>query len=283
MVCLGTLLTGCSLFTRSPEQIESDNRKYLKLVEDKASEYGIDPDGVTVEEGGEYFRVPMDPILTIEGMDEYIVNFRRWLRFAYGELGNRYYVGFFDREHPEIMYGGFSDQDFGYPSEYYWNDLYVVDNYVSALHKYTSESNKKNDMTPEEFCEMTGITREFSEELWDWFHETYYSRPSVTPDKDEHDIAFIPGDNIQHLEKFVVGDDDCVIEPGTYLIDLPSRYGLIHITDADGNDKCRLYVNYPDGRVDELYVYSAMPAEVELEEGDIIYLTNCDCTFDEVD
>ena len=277
-----TFLPACSLFRRSPEDIEKANRKYQKIVEDKACLYDIDPEGVTVEEGGEYFKVPMDPMFDVEQMEDYIVNCRKWLRFAYNELGKRYFVAFVDRNHPDIMYGGFSDQDLGFPSEYYWDDLHIANHYVSRIDQYTSPDYKKNKRTPEEFYELTGISEETAEEFHRWFYDTFYTRPSYTPDKNEHDITFIPGDNIQHYEKFVVGGKDCDIKPGTYLIDIPGRYGLIHITSADGTDKCRLYAEYYDGHSDSMYEYSAMPAEVELEKGDIIYMTNCASTFDRI-
>ena len=276
-----TAASSCSIFKSREERIEEGNEKYQKIVDEKASKYGIDPDGVIVEEGGEYFKVPMEPVTSVEEMDDLIVNFRKWLRFAYNEFGSRYDVGFYDSEHSEVLYCGFSNQDFGYPSEYYWSDRNVLYPYILRVHSYVN-GNKDDKVTSEEFFEFTGIDEEIEQELWDWFHETFYSRPSFTPDKNDHDITFIPGENIEHLEKFVIGDEDCEIDPGTYLIDVPDRYGLIHITDEDGNDKCRLYCNYRDGRTDGMYEYSALPAEVELEEGDIIYITNCVATFDEI-
>ena len=66
-------------------------------------------------------------------IEERIVFTRNWLRFAYKELGNRYYVGFIDADHPEVMYTGFSDQDSGYTSEYYWSDMYIVKKYVAII------------------------------------------------------------------------------------------------------------------------------------------------------
>ena len=282
-ILLFGVLSSCSLFRRTPEDIEAGNRNVMKLIEDKAELYGIDPEGVTVEEGGEYIKVPMDVMLSLDEVPDYIAYFRKWLRFAYGELERRYFVGFFDREHKDIMLSGFSDQDGPGPSEYYWGDREIMEKYRTRLDLLTIPNNKEGHYTPEQIYDMTGIDKGVAEEFRKWIEKTYYAGQPNKPDKNEHDITFIPGDNIRHYEKFIIGDDKCVIRPGRYILDLPDKYGLIHITDPDGNDKYRIDARYREGHQDPVYVYEALPLEVELSEGDIIYTQNCCSTFDEVD
>ena len=263
------------------EKEEEDNAKYTKILEEKADYYGIDAEGVEISQGGGYVKVPIDTIRSYEDIEDKIVFFRRWLRFAYAELGRQYFVGFFDSEHPEIMYMGFSDQDYGYTSEYYWNDRDIVrqnrlDYYVIGIEKVTH-------FPAEEFTEITGIDEAKLDEIRHKFHENYPSSKGVEINKEDHDIAFIPGDTINHLEKFVIGDKSCIIEPGTYIVDLPDYWGVLHVTDADDNTKYRLDPYYRDGRMDEMYEYSAIPAQITLEKGDIVYMSNGPYTFDRVD
>ena len=273
-------ITACSLFTRSPEQIEKANKEAMEMLEDKADQYGLDTDGVEVLEGGTYFKVLIDPPKTVDDMEDYIVMVRRWIRFGYGELGRRYSIVFYDKDMTDLWYCSISDQDFGYPNEYLWSDYYIVEPYISKIGLYSSPTYKKNPTTPEEFYEITGIDSAIAEELRSWNSSTFIVEIGTEIDKDDHDIAFIPGDTIMHYEVFHIGDEDCVIDPGTYTVDMTERNGIIHITDADGNFKYRLYEPYSDGKTYGLYEYSALPATVEIDEGDIVYMTNTTAVFD---
>ncbi|SCW65646.1 hypothetical protein SAMN02910456_02411 [Ruminococcaceae bacterium YRB3002] len=272
--------TACSLFTRSPEQIEKANKEAMQMLKDKADEYGLDPECAEVLEGGTYYKVLIDTPKTVEEMDDFIVMVRKWLRFGYGELGRRYSIVFYDKNMPDLSYCGISDQDFGYPNEYLWSDYYIAEPYISKIGLYSSPTYKKNPTTPEEFYEVTGIDSSIAEELRKWNSSTFIVESQTEIDKDEHDIAFIPGDTIMHYEVFKIGDDDCAIKPGTYTVDMTRRNGVIHITDADGNFKYRLYEPYRDGKNDGLYEYNALPAIVELNEGDVVYMTNTVAVFD---
>jgi|GEM_PF-5719160 len=113
--------------------------------------------------------------------------------------------------------------------------------------------------------------------------ESYSSFKEEIPDKNDHYYAFIPGDTMMHFEKFIIGDEDCPIEAGKYSIDLPGFHGIIHVTDPEDNTIIRMDAYYRDGYVDEMYDYAALPAEVELKEGDIMYMTNAISTFDKID
>lgn len=279
-------MTGCKYVNSVVKDLNAQHQeKNQKAVEEKAPEYGIDPEGVTVESNGTYFRVPVHPYKTADEMDEYIVLMRKWLRFAYAELGRRYFVGFFDKDHPEVMYCGFSDQDLGYDSEFYWNDHDILQNYLMRVRSFTrpSRNPKEGELTPEEFNQKTGINENVIEELYSWFNEKYPSKKDVTPDKSEHDVTFIPGDTINHKEKFTVGDDKCPIAAGKYSVDLPNKRGLIHVTDSNGNTKYRLDGCYREGHADGMYSYLELPATLELNNGDIIYIINCVATFDRAD
>ena len=55
------------------------------------------------------------------------------------------------------------------------------------------------------------------------------------------------------------------------------------ITDSEGNIKYRFDGDYRDGHSDALYEYSPLPAKITLNDGDILYTTNCASTFDRVD
>ena len=273
-------VTACSFLVRSPEDIEKDNAKYQQILEEKASQYDIDPNGVEVSQGGQYFKIPLDPIKSTDQMDEQMVLLRKWLRFAYAELGNRYDLGFYDRNNPDIYYFGFSDQDQGYKTEYLWTDRYLAMRYVTKLDQYTNPGNEKNKKTPEEFYELTGIDADIAKEFHEWYYSTFYTQKEIVPDKSEHDITFIPGDTIEHYEIFEIGSDKSVIKPGVYFVDMPGRWGVIHITDKDGNTKYRMDAEYPEGHSDSMYKYESFPAIVELNEGDLVYMTNCISTFD---
>ena len=275
-------ISSCSLFKRTPEQIEAANKEAMQMFEEKADKYGLSTDNVEVLEGGNYFKVLIEPPKSVEDMEELIVYTRKWLRFGYAELGKRYDIVFYDKNMPDISYWGISDQDFGYPTEYLWSDYNLVLGFIGKIHLLTSPDYKKNPTTPEEFYKNTGIDEELADELNHWLSSTFYvtSGPDIV--KEDHDIAFIPGDTIMHYEIFTVGEKDSPFEPGTYTVDLTGRYDVIHITDSDDNTKYRLYLPYSDGHEDALYEYSALPATVELEEGDIIYMTNAHATFDKV-
>lgn len=264
-------------------QEEEKNEQYRRILEDKAEDYGIDPDDVEISQGGGYFKVPVDTITSYEQLDDMVILKRKWLRFAYAELDGQYFVGFFDSKEPELMYGGFSNQDLGYTSEYYWNDADIHESFASKLRQYATDGDKYSDISAEDFYELTGIDEDMAEDFVDRHYDTYPRGKEVTPDKDDHTYAFIPGDTIEHLEKFTVGDDDCPIDEGFYMVDLPSPEGLIHITDENGKTKYRLDASYRDGHSDELYEYSPVPAVVELEDGDIIYMPNRISTFDVID
>ena len=262
------------------ENEEEKNENCIKILEEKADYYGIDSEGVEVSEGGTYLKVPIDTIHSYEEIEERIVFTRNWLRFAYAELGNRYYVGFIDADHPEVMYTGFSNQDFGYPSEYYWSDMDIVREYVYGIDEFVKGIEKVTHVPAEKFTEITGIDEEKQKEIITEFYKNYPSTKDIEINKEDYDIAFVPGDTINHLEKFVIGEKNCVIEPGTYIVDMPNNGGLIHVTDADDNTKYRLDPFYRDGHIDGMYEYSALPAELSLEKGDIVYITNGLSTFE---
>ena len=277
-------MTSCGLVSEFNDKVyEKYDEKYQELVDDHAEDYDIDPDGVEVSQGGQYFRVPIDTIYSYDDLDEYIILYRKWLRFANEEFKTQYYVGFFDKDHPDIWYGGFSNQDHGYDGEYYWADRDILLNTVERIAGYTKTDDKYSDMTPEEFYEITGLDEDDGDEFRDIYYENYPSRKDVEIDEDDYYYVFIPGDTINHREKFVIGDKDCEIEPGTYYVDLPNSRGVIHITDDDGDFKYRLDASYRDGHYDDLYEYSELPAKVKLKKGDIMYITNCTATFEEAD
>ena len=277
-------LLGLSMFLAAcSASSDAKDAKYQKLVDEKAPDYGIDPEDVVVMSGGTYFKVSIDTIHSYEEMEDQIGYFRRWLRFANTELqGKRYDVGFYDRNEPEIWYGGFCNQDYGFDSEYYWTDEDVLNGLVNRIENSASFEEEYTNLTPERFYEVTGIDEEAADAIRHRFHTTYQSREETVPDKDEHTYTFIPGDNINHYEKFVIGEDDCPIDAGVYILDMTGRWGLIHVTDSDDNTKCRVDVFYKDGHTDELYNYSVLPTEIELDEGDIIYMKNCISTFDRI-
>ena len=274
---VGLFLSACSSTGAAKDA------KYQKIVEEKAKDYGIDPEGVVVSSGATYYMVPIDTIHSYEEMEDQIGNYRRWLRFAFAELPRgKYDVGFYDRNDLDIWYGGFSNQDYGFDSEYYWTDEDVLNGFVNRIENSASFEEEYTNMTPEKFYEVTGIDEEAADAIRHRFHETYQSPKETVPNKAEHTYTFIPGDNINHYEKFVIGEDDCPIDAGIYSLDMTGRWGLIHVTDSADNTKCRVDVFYKNGHTDELYNYSALPTEIELDEGDIIYMKNCISTFDRI-
>ncbi len=264
---------------------QSDAQKdaeYQKIVEEKAPLYGIDPEGVVVSSGGSYYRVPIDTIHTYEDVEAQITTYRKWLRFMNTEMPEeRYYVGFFERNDLDIMYGGFSNNDNGFDSEYYWDDNDIMQSYITTFIFNTDDDPNSAD-TNKKFYEYTGIDRDTAFEMDSRLSKTYPSFKETTPDKNAHTYTFIPGDTIMHMEKYVIGDENCPIESGTYTIDLPGCDGIIHVTDSEDNTLYRMDAHYRYGHSDELYNYEVLPATVELSEGDIIYITNAISTFDRI-
>ena len=283
VLSLSFMMSSCSVVNKIVEKSNKENNeKVEKLLKSKGKHYDIDPDDAEVMEGGTYFKVYIDTLRSYEDMEDHVITFRNWLRYAYGELGNRYSVQFYDRDYPEVWYAGFSDHN-GFDSEYYWDDERIMRTTYFRIDLMSSTKDKYSKTTPEEYYEISGIDEEGFEEIRERYHEVFTTYKVEAPDKDEHDYAFIPGDTIQHREKFVIGDKDCDIEPGTYEVDMQGYYGVIHITDEDDETKYRLDATYKDGHSDAYYDYEAIPAEIELEEGDIIYITNCMATFDLID
>ena len=283
--CLVISMTSCSFVSKALKNIdEKENERITNVLNEKASEYGIDAGSAEVKQGGQYFKVLIDSPNTLDKIKDLVILHRKWQKFTYAECKNRKFsVTFYDREHQDIAYGGFSDQDQGFDAEVYFADYNILLKFISNIHLYTSPTNKKAKWTPEEFYEMTGISTEMAEEYWDWFHETFPSRKDEKPDPAEHDITFIPGDTIMHREKFVIGNEKCPIPAGTYTLDVTQKHGIIHITDSEGNIKYRFDGDYRDGHSDALYEYTPLPAKITLNNGDILYTTNCASTFDRVD
>ena len=278
-------MSGCSFVSKGLKAIDGIYADRIeKILNEKAGEYGISAEGVEVLQGGQAFTVPIGSPNTLDKLKELVITHRRWQRFAYSECKNmKFSVSFYDKDHPEIWYGGFSDQDMGFDAELYFDDYTIFNNYTNHLHLYTSPTNKKAKWTPEQFEEMTGISTELANEYRNWFNETFPSPgKDVTPDKSAHDVTFIPGDTINHREKFVIGDEKCPIPAGTYTVDLPYKRGIIHVTDSEGTIKYRIDARYRDGHSDELYEYLAIPVQMTLNEGDIVYMTNSASTFDRV-
>ncbi|MBO4450670.1 MAG: hypothetical protein J5777_08780 [Clostridiales bacterium] len=278
-------MSGCSFISKGLKAIDDKYAERIeKILNEKADEYGISAEGVEVLQGGQSFKVPVGAPNTLDKIKDLVITHRRWQRFTYCECKNmQFSVSFYDKDHPEIWYGGFSDQDQGFDAELYFDDYTIFDNYTSRLHLYTSPSYKKAKWTPEQFEEMTGISTELAEEYRNWFRETFPSSgKDIKPDKSSHDITFIPGDTIMHREKFVIGDEKCPIPAGTYTVDLPNKRGIIHVTDSEGTIKYRIDARYRSGHTDVLYEYSPIPTQMTLNEGDIIYMTNCTSTFDKV-
>ena len=263
------------------EKIDEANSKQdeecREILEEKAELYGIDPEGVLISSGGTYLKVPVDTIHSYEDMESHIGNFRRWLRFAYAEMPrSRYFVSVNDRNDLDIWYGGFSEQDYGYDSEYYWDDEYILSSYAQHL----VDNAREEDKSAEKFYEITGIDEDTAIAIRSRVIQTYPSFNIEEPDKNEHTYTFIPGDTIMHCEKFVIGDEECPIEAGVYNVDLPDDHGIIHITDSNDNTIYRLDAKYRYGHTDEIYNYEMLPVKVELKKGNIIYMTNATSTFD---
>ena len=283
--CLAFQATSCSLVSKGlKKHYEIEDGKIQNILNEKASEYGIDASSAEVMEGGQYFKVLVESPNSLDKIKDLAVLHRKWKRFCYTECKNRKFsVTFYDKDHQDITYGGFSDQDNGYDEELYFSDYSIFMSFIDHIYLYTSPTNKKAKWTPEEFYEMTGISREMAEEFWKWKNKTFRAEKKVVPDKSEHDIAFIPGDTIMHREKFVIGDEKCPIPAGTYTLDITQTHSVIHITDSDGNIKYRFDSDYKEGHSDALYEYTALPAKIVLNEGDIFYMTNCCATLDKVE
>ena len=284
LACLGLSVTSCSFVSKALKGIdEKENERIQKILNEKASDYGIDADSAEVKQGGQYFKVLVESPNTLDKIKDLVILHRRWQRFTYSECkGKKFSVTFYDKDHQNISYFGFSDQDQGFDAEVYFADYNIYLKLIGNLHLFTSPTNKKAKWTPEEFYEMTGISTEKAEEFWDWFHEAFPSRKDEKPDPAEHDITFIPGDTIMHRERFVIGDEKCPVPAGTYTVDVTQKHGVIHITDSEGNIKYRLDGDYREGHSDALYEYTPLPAKITLNDGDIIYTTNCASTFDRV-
>ncbi len=265
-------------------QEESEkNSECKQIIEEKAKIYGIDPSNVAVTSGGTYYKVPIATIHTYEDIEAQVGNYRKWLRFTHSEIPVRQYnVVFVDRLNPDIIYGGFSDQDFGYDSEYYWDDEKIIHIFANDIWDNTLVDEKRSNNDPEKFYEVTGIDEPTASDMLSRAISSYHSFKEEIPDKNDYTYAFIPGDTIMHLEKFIIGDEDCPIEAGKYSINLPGFHGIIHITDAMDNTICRMDAYYRNGHTDDMYDYAVLPAEVELKEGYIIYMTNAISTFNKI-
>lgn len=287
LACLGISMTSCSFVSKVlKDNDEKELAKTKVILIEKASEYGIDADSAEVMQGGQYFKVLVESPNTLDKVKDLAILHRRWQRFCFGECKNKKFsVTFYDKDHPDIHYVGFSDQDQGFNAECYFDDYHIFEKITGRIYSLTSPSknNKKDEYTPEEIKEMTGLDSEMCEEFRKWFNETFPSRKDEKPDPSLHDITFIPGDTIMHRERFVIGDEKCPIPAGTYMVDVTQKHGVIHVTDSQGNIKYRVDGDYRDGHSDALYEYSSLPAKMVLNEGDILYTTNCASTFDRVD
>ena len=284
LACLGMSLASCKGVSKVVKVIDDkEQERFEKILAEKASDYGIDADSCEVKQGGQYYKVLIESPNTLDKLKELGSLHRKWQRFCYGECANRKFsVSFYDKDHQEICYGGFSDQDQGFNAELYFSDHNIYLKFVNNIRLFTSPDYKKAKWTPEEFYEMTGISGEIAEEYWTWFHDEFSSSKTERPDPSEHDITFIPGDTINHREKFVIGDEKCPISEGTYTIDVYDNHCVIHITDSAGNIKYRFDGDYREGHTDALYEYTALPAKITLAEGDIFYTTNCASSLDRV-
>ena len=194
--CLAFQVTSCSLVSKGiKKHYEIEDGKIQSILNEKASEYGIDASSAEVMEGGQYFKVLVESPNSLDKIKDLAVLHRKWKRFCYTECKNRKFsVTFYDKDHQDITYGGFSDQDNGYDEELYFSDYNIFMSFIDHIYLYTSPTNKKAKWTPEEFYEMTGISREMAEEFWKWKNKTFRAEKKVVPDKSEHDIAFIPGE-----------------------------------------------------------------------------------------
>ena len=284
LACLGMSLVSCKGVSKVLKAIDDkEQERFEKILAEKASDYGIDADSCEVKQGGQYYKVLIESPNTLDKLKGLGSLHRKWQRFCYGECANRKFsVSFYDKDHQEICYGGFSDQDQGFNAELYFSDHNIYLKFVNNIRLFTSPDYKKAKWTPEEFYEMTGISGEIAEEYWTWFQEQFNSRKDERPDPADHDITFIPGDTINHREKFVIGDEKCPVSEGTYTIDVYDKHGVIHITDSEGNIKYRFDGDYREGHTDALYKYTALPAKITLAEGDIFYTTNCASSLDRV-
>lgn len=283
--CLIFQVTSCSLISKGLKKYdESENERIQGILNEKASDYGIDASSAEVMQGGQYFKVLVGSPNSLDKIKDLAILHRKWKRFCYSECKNRKFaVTFYDKDHQDITYGGFSDQDNGFDAELYFSDYDIFLTFIDRICLYTSPTYKKAKWTPEEFYEMTGISAEMAEEFRKWRNETFRASKKIVPDKSEHDIAFIPGDTIMHREKFVIGDEKCPIPAGTYTLNITQTHSVIHITDSDGNIKYRFDSDYKEGHSDALYEYTVLPAKIVLTDGDIFYMTNCCATLDRVE
>ena len=104
VLSLCILMSSCSEVNKIVKKYNDNNdEKMQKLIEEKGEDYDIDPDDVVVMEGGTYFKVSIDTIRSYEDIEDHIITYRNWLRFAYAELGNRYSVQFYDRDYKHIV------------------------------------------------------------------------------------------------------------------------------------------------------------------------------------
>lgn len=285
--CLAFQMTSCSLVSKGlKKHYDIEDEKIQNILNEKASDYGIDASSAEVMEGGQYFKVLVESPNSMDKIKDLAILHRRWKRFCYSECKDRRFsVTFYDKDHQEITYGGFSDQDHGYNAELYFSDYDIFQGFIDRIYFYSrpGNNNKKIKVTPEEFYEMTGISGEMAEEFWKWKNATFRAENKTVPDKSEHDIAFIPGDTIMHREKFVIGDEKCPIPAGTYTLDITEKHSVIHITDSEGNIKYRFDSDYKKGHSDALYEYTPLPAKIVLADGDIFHITNCCATLDKVE
>ena len=286
LACLVFQVTSCSLVSKGiKKHYEVEDERMQGILNEKASEYGIDASSAEVMEGGQYFKVLVETPDSLDKIKDLAMLHRKWQRFCYAECKNRKFsVTFYDKDHQEITYSGFSDQDNGYNAELYFSDYNIFSKFIDRIYFYSRPGNNKEKVkvTPEEFYEMTGISGEMAEEFWKWKNATFRAEKKTVPDKSEHDIAFIPGDTIMHREKFVIGDEKCPIPAGTYTLDITEKHSVIHITDSDGNIKYRFDSDYKEGHSDALYEYTPLPAKMELAKDDVFYIINCNATLDRV-
>lgn len=285
--CLAFQATSCSFISKGLKAYdEKENERFTAILNEKASDYGIDASSAEVMQGGQYYKVLVESPNSMDKIKDLAILHRRWKRFCYSECKNRKFsVTFYDKDHQEITYGGFSDQDLGYNAELYFSDYDIFQVFIDRIYFLSrpGNNNKKVKFTPEEFYEMTGISGEMAEEFWKWKNSTFRAEKKTVPDKSEHDIAFIPGDTIMHREKFVIGDEKCPIPAGIYTLDITEKHSVIHITDSEGNIKYRFDSDYKEGHSDALYEYTPLPAKIVLADGDIFYITNCCATLDRVE
>ena len=116
LACLVFQVTSCSLVSKGiKKHYEVEDERMQGILNEKASEYGIDASSAEVMEGGQYFKVLVGSPDSLDKIKDLAMLHRKWQRFCYSECKNRKFsVTFYDKDHQEITYGGFSDQDNGY-------------------------------------------------------------------------------------------------------------------------------------------------------------------------